>query len=143
LVRQDEQGNRYFYAELLPQTALSKEVAYRDVYLLNNNPSGKAVTVAVHYQDLEGTWRTTDWFRIGSGQQQKVCRTRTSMIYTAVRASFRPPPGAEILEIQTGLFKSKFYGKALLDSEPFPPVRIDVIWLWNSETEEEEEEEEY
>ena len=130
-VRMDEKGNRIFYAELTPQTQLRREVIYRDVYLLNNR-SDTSVTMSVYYQNLEGTWETTDWEKIGPGQQWFACRTREAEVYSAERSLFvTPPKNATIKEVKKGLFTTKYYGAALKTGSPYFPVYIDIIPLFN------------
>jgi uncharacterized membrane protein len=130
-LRTDEKGNRVAYAELTPQTQLRREVLYRDVYLLNNR-SDTSVTMSVHYQNLEGSWETTDWERIGAGQQWLACRTREAEVYSAERSLFvTPPTGAAFKEVKKGLFTSKYYGFKLNTGSPYYPVYIDIIPLFN------------
>jgi uncharacterized membrane protein len=130
-LRMDEKGNRISYAELMPQTQLRREVIYRDVYLLNNR-SDTSVAMSVHYQSLEGTWETTDWEKIGPGQQWLACRTREAEVYAAERSLFvTSPKDAAIKEVKKGLFMTKYYGMTLKTGSPYYPVYIDVIPLFN------------
>jgi uncharacterized membrane protein len=128
-VQKDAQGNRYAYAELTPQTQLSKEVVYRDVYLFNNDRT-RALTMRAHYRDLDGNWQTTDWQKIEAGDKWLACRTRHTSVYLADKSLFFSPRSlTDIKEVQVGLFKAKFYGMALTTQSPWLPVYIDIIPL--------------
>lgn len=129
-VRLDDKGNRFFYAELTPQTMLSREVVYRDVYLYNNSPD-RTATMSVHFQKIDGEWGTTEWQKIESGHRWLACRTRGTAVYSAARGFVTPPRDAEIMEVQSGLFKTKYYGLALRTGSPYPPVYIDILPIFN------------
>lgn len=128
-VQKDAQGNRYSYAELTPQTALSKDVVYHEVYLFNGDRT-RSITMRAHYRDLDGNWQTTDWQKIDAGDTWLACRTRYTSVYLADKNLFiKPGNYTEIKEVLTGLFKTKFYGIALSTHSPWSPVYIDIIPL--------------